>query len=90
MAVAAAPFVVDSGAEGQLVELPALQALCGEPGRAGAGWTYVHGTELAPDAPVAERKLWSDVVLVERFAPRWHGSTHTSRRRQFGEPATWR
>jgi type I restriction enzyme R subunit len=64
---AAAPFVVDSGAEGQLVELPALQTLCGEPGRGGAGWTYVHGQALAPDAPGAERKLWSDVALVERF-----------------------
>jgi type I restriction enzyme R subunit len=60
-------FFVDSGPEGQLVELPALQALCGEPGRTGAGWTYVHGPELAPDAPAAERKLWSDVVLVERL-----------------------
>jgi type I site-specific restriction-modification system R (restriction) subunit len=63
----AATFVADSGPEGQLVELPALHALCGDPGRVGAGWIYVHGPELAPDAPVAERKLWSDVVLVERF-----------------------
>jgi type I restriction enzyme R subunit len=67
MAIAAEPFVVDSRPEGQLVELPALQALCGEPGRAGVGWTYVHGPELAPDAPAAERRLWSDVVLVDRF-----------------------
>src|SRR6266545_3307402 len=67
MAIAAESFVVDSRPEGQLVELPALQALCGEPGRAGAGWTYVHGPELAPDAPAAERKLWSDMVLVERL-----------------------
>jgi type I restriction enzyme, R subunit len=67
MAIAAEPFVVESRPEGQLVELPALQALCGEPGRAGAGWTYVHGPELAPDAPTAERKLWSDVVLVDRL-----------------------
>ena len=67
MAIAVAPFVVDSGPEGQLVELPALQALCGEPGVAGAGWRYVHGPELAPDAPAAERKLWSDVVFVQRL-----------------------
>jgi type I restriction enzyme R subunit len=67
MAIAAESFVVDSRPEGQLVELPALQALCGEPGRAGAGWTYVHGPELAPDAPRTERKLWSDVVLVDRL-----------------------
>jgi type I restriction enzyme, R subunit len=67
MAVATEPFIVDPGPEGQLVELPALQALCGEPGRAGAGWTYVHGRALAPDAPASERKLWSDVVLLERL-----------------------
>jgi type I restriction enzyme R subunit len=67
MAVAAERFVVDSGPEGQLVELPALQALCGEPGRAGVGWTYVHGPGLAPDMRAAERKLWSDVVLLERL-----------------------
>jgi type I restriction enzyme, R subunit len=67
MAVAAEPFFVDAGAEGQLVELPALHALCGEPGRAGAGWRYLHGPALAPDAPDAERKLWSDVVLRDRL-----------------------
>ncbi len=67
MAVAADSLVVDPGPEGQLVELPALRALCGEPGSAGAGWTYVPGPELAPDAPGAERRLWSDVVLVERL-----------------------
>jgi type I restriction enzyme R subunit len=67
MAVAAKTFVVDPGAEGQLVELPALQCLCGEPGRVGVGWSYVHGPELAPDAQAAERKLWSDVVLVQRL-----------------------
>jgi len=60
-------FAVDSGPEGQLVELPALKALCGWPGHPGAGWTYVHGPELAPDAPAAERARWSDVVLVERL-----------------------
>src|SRR5215217_5351264 len=60
-------FVVDSGPEGQLVELPALRALCGVPGAERGGWTYVHGPELAPDAPVAERKTWADVVLVDRL-----------------------
>lgn len=64
---AVAPFVVDSGHEGQLVELPALELLCGYEGRAPLGWTYVHGPELAPDGPTAERKLWSDVVLLQRL-----------------------
>jgi type I restriction enzyme R subunit len=67
MALVAEPFVVDTGPEGELVELPALRDLCGEPGRVGAGWTYVHGPALAPDAPSVERTLWSDVVLVERL-----------------------
>ena len=30
---------------------------------------HVHGAELAPDAPRRERRLWSDVVLVERLRP---------------------
>jgi type I restriction enzyme, R subunit len=67
MAVAADSLVVDPGPEGQLVELPALKALCGEPGSTGAGWTYMPGPELAPDPPGAERKLWSDVVLLDRL-----------------------
>jgi type I restriction enzyme R subunit len=67
MAFAAESFLVDPGPEGQLVELPALKALCGERGSAGEGWTYVAGPELAPDAPAAERKLWSDVVLLQRL-----------------------
>jgi type I restriction enzyme R subunit len=67
MPLTAESLLVDLGPEGQLVELPALKALCGEPGRAGAGWTYVSGPELAPDTPGAERKLWSDVVLVDRL-----------------------
>lgn len=66
--VAADSFHVDSGPEAQLVELPALRLLCGEAGHAkGAGWTYVHGPELSPDRPARERRLWSDVVLVERL-----------------------
>jgi type I restriction enzyme, R subunit len=58
---AAPSFAVDPGPEGTLVELPALTALTN------AGWTYVHGPELAPDAPARERRLWSDVVLSERL-----------------------
>ena len=64
---AAHPFVLDSGPEATLVELPALTALCGAEGTAGVGWTYVHGRDLAPDAPAAERTRWSDVVLTERL-----------------------
>src|SRR5947209_7319583 len=48
--------------EDSLAEQPALARLCDE-----QGWTHVHGSELAPDAPAVERKLWSDVVLVERL-----------------------
>ena len=64
---AVAPFVVDSGHEGQLVELHALELLCGYEGHAPLGWTYIHGPELAPNGPGAERKLWSDVVLLQRL-----------------------
>jgi type I restriction enzyme, R subunit len=60
-------FRIDQGPEGVLVELPALTLLCGAPGSAGLGWQYVHGPELAPDAPGGERKLDSDVALVERL-----------------------
>ena len=47
--------------EDTLAEQPALAHLCEH------GWTHVHGSELAPDAPAAERRLWSDVVLVKRL-----------------------
>ncbi len=50
--------------EDALVEQPALAWLCDRPG---PRWTHVHGADLAPDAPARERKLWSDVVLVERL-----------------------
>lgn len=60
-------FAVDASPEGQLVELPALMALCGEAGSMGAGWTYVRGPDLAPEAPAAERKTWADVVLMDRL-----------------------
>src|SRR4051812_47231966 len=58
------PFVVDPGPEGQLVELPALQRLCGNDSHSGVGWTYVHGPTLAPDTDAGERERWSDVVLA--------------------------
>lgn len=48
--------------EDALAEQPTLALLCGN-----GDWERVHGSELAPDAPAAERKLWSDVVLVERL-----------------------
>jgi type I restriction enzyme R subunit len=58
-------FTVDSGPEGQFVELPALQRLCGDGGaHPGVGWTYIHGPTLAPDAGSGERTRWSDVVLL--------------------------
>jgi type I restriction enzyme R subunit len=64
----ATSFRVDSGPEATLVELPTLTKLCGSPGAvAGLGWTYVHGPDLAPDAAAHERRLWSDVVLLERL-----------------------
>src|SRR4051794_23081385 len=57
-------FIVDSGPEGQLVELAALQRLCEESGaHAGAGWTYLHGPTLAPNSGSDERQRWSDVLL---------------------------
>ncbi len=52
--------------EDSLVEQPAIAWLCGE-GSPGLRWTHVHGADLAPDAPARERKLWSDVVLVDRL-----------------------
>jgi len=54
------PFVAS---EDTLAEQPTLAAL------SAAGWTHVHGSTLAPDAPAAERGLWSDVVLVDRLRP---------------------
>ena len=57
-------FTVDSGPEGQFVELPALQRLCSDATHAGVGWTYIHGPTLAPDTGSGERERWSDVVLV--------------------------
>jgi type I restriction enzyme R subunit len=47
--------------EDALVEQPALEWLTQ------VGWQHVHGRDLAPDAPGAERKLWSDVVLTDRL-----------------------
>jgi type I restriction enzyme, R subunit len=48
--------------EDTLAEQPTLALLCSN-----GDWEHVHGSEVAPDAPAAERKLWSDVVLVERL-----------------------
>ncbi len=59
-------MTVSTGPEDALVEQPALGWLCGGD-RAGLRWQQVNGAELAPDALGAERKLWSDVVLVERL-----------------------
>lgn len=57
-------FTVDPGPEGQLVELAALQRLCGDgEAQTGVGWTYVHGPTFAPDSGSGERERWSDVVL---------------------------
>jgi type I restriction enzyme, R subunit len=50
--------------EDTLVEQPAIAWLSD---RSGLKWLHVHGADLAPDAPAGERKLWSDVVLVERL-----------------------
>jgi type I restriction enzyme R subunit len=60
-------FRLDLGPEATLVERPVLTRLCGLPGAAGLGWSYVHGPELAPDAPGRERGSWSDVVLGDRL-----------------------
>jgi len=51
-----------AASENTLAEQPTIRLLCDE-----HGWTHVHGAQLAPDAPASERKLWSDVVLVERL-----------------------
>jgi len=52
--------------EDALVEQPAMAWLCAKD-RPGLKWTHVHGTGLAPDAPARERKLWSDIALVDRL-----------------------
>lgn len=54
------PFVAT---EDILAEQPTLALLCGN-----GDWEHIHGTELAPDARAAERRLWSDVVLAERLS----------------------
>ena len=56
-----------TSSEDTLVEQPALARLCGDGVTRGAGWRHIHGAGLAPDAPSAERKTWSDVVLVDRL-----------------------
>ncbi len=54
------------GPEDTLVEQPAIGWLCAGAGP-GLRWQHVHGSDLAPDAPAVERKLWSDAVLVDRL-----------------------
>ena len=44
-----------------IVEAPAIEQLKAQ------GYEYIHGSELAPDAPNEERKSWRDVVLVNRL-----------------------
>jgi type I restriction enzyme R subunit len=58
-----------AASEDALVEQPALAWLRGEGVQLAGGrvWEHIHGTELAPDAPAGERKIWSDVVLIERL-----------------------
>jgi type I restriction enzyme R subunit len=34
----------------------------------GLGYTYLSGPDIAPDAPFAERKSYSDILLKERFS----------------------
>ncbi len=31
------------------------------------GYSYSYGLDIAPDGEAPERKLWSDVILVDRF-----------------------
>lgn len=47
--------------EDLLAEQPTLEWL------RGSGWSYLHGSVLAPDGPSPERAYWSDVVLVGRL-----------------------
>jgi type I restriction enzyme R subunit len=58
-----------TASEDALVEQPALTWLCADDTQPvnGLAWRHSHGTELAPETPTAERKLWSDVVLLDRF-----------------------
>src|SRR5690348_11657062 len=51
-----------AASENVLAEQPALARL-----REEHGWSYMHGSELVPNAAGAERTLWSDVVLLGRL-----------------------
>ena len=31
------------------------------------GYSYLYGLDIAPDGEAPERKLWSDVILADRF-----------------------
>lgn len=50
-----------SGPEDTYAERPALEWLDDE------GWTVLHGSVIAPDSSTAERKAWSDMVLLDRL-----------------------
>jgi type I restriction enzyme, R subunit len=54
MATAAGKITEDS-----YFEQPALEWL------QAAGWDHIHGTELKPSAAPQQRKIWSDVVLLD-------------------------
>ncbi len=58
-----------AASEDALVEQPTLAWLCADDIRLAGGlaWEHIHGTDLAPDAPLGERKIWSDVVLFGRL-----------------------
>jgi type I restriction enzyme, R subunit len=48
--------------EDSLAERPAIEWL------EALGWSYVHGSVVAPDGQAPERAVWSDVVLEARLA----------------------
>src|SRR3954454_7588100 len=49
----------DKITEDSYFEQPALEWL------QAAGWEHIHGTELKPSAAPDQRKIWSDVVLLD-------------------------
>ena len=70
--------------EDALVEQPALEWL------RDAGWALVHGAELAAEALGAERKIWSDVVLIGRLREAVAASTRSYQRMWCSASASWR
>jgi type I restriction enzyme R subunit len=55
------------GDEDSYAEQPALAWLCGDENHEGLGWTYIHGSYLAPDRSGGERQDHSEVVLATRL-----------------------